>query len=105
MSKTFSVVASVDEIPEDGQLRVVIDDTEILICHHAQRFYALAYYCSHENLPLEDGMLENGCIICPYHGAEFCLKDGSVQASPAYENLKTYPLKIIKNTIAISISN
>ena len=105
MSKNFSVVASVDEIPEDGQLRVVIDDTEILICHHAQRFYALAYYCSHENLPLEDGMLENGCIICPYHGAEFCLEDGSVQASPAYENLKTYPLKIIKNTIAISISN
>ncbi len=103
MSNNFTVVASIDEIAEGEQLRVVIDETEILICHHEQAFYALEYYCSHEELPLEGGMVENGCIICPYHGAEFCLKDGSVQAPPAYQDIRTYPVKIIDNTIAIEI--
>ncbi len=102
MSEEFYVVAATSELQEDGQMYVELNGEEILLCQHDGSYYAISYYCSHEKFSLEGGTLQNGCITCPYHGAEFSLKDGAVLASPAYEPIKTYPVKIEKDTIAIS---
>jgi len=50
---------------------------------------------------LEGGFIRNGCITCPYHGAEFDLRDGYVKAPPAFEAIKTYPVKTYQDTISI----
>ncbi|MFP6807148.1 MAG: Rieske 2Fe-2S domain-containing protein [Pseudomonadales bacterium] len=102
MSVKYNVVAATSELEEDGQMFVELNGEEILLCKHQGEYYAIAYHCSHEDLTLEGGMLSDGCITCPYHGAEFSLKDGSVQAPPAYEAIKTYPLKVENDTIAIT---
>lgn len=102
MSEDFHVVAATSEVPEGGQLYVELDGEEMLVCQHEGKYYAINYFCSHAEFTLEGGFLRNGCITCPYHGAEFALEDGSVQAPPAFEPIKTYPLKLIDNTIAVS---
>jgi len=33
-------------------------------------------YCSHIGGPLSDGPLEDGCVICPWHGWAFDLSSG-----------------------------
>ena len=80
---------------------VELDGHEILLCQHKEVYYAVSYFCSHAEFALEGGMLQNGCITCPYHGAEFDLKDGSVQAPPAFEPIRTFPVKVENDTIAI----
>jgi len=45
--------------------------------------YALAERCSHLGGPLADGMLEDGCIQCPWHGSRFALEDGRPIDGPA----------------------
>lgn len=102
MSDAFHVVAAVSELPEGGQMLVELDDEEILICHHEGRFYAIAYYCSHEAFSLEGGEINRGCITCPYHGAEFKLADGSVLAPPAFEGINTYPVRVEDDLILVS---
>ncbi len=102
MSDEYHVVAATSEVPEGGQLYVELNGEEMLICQHEGEYYAINYFCSHAEFTLEGGFLRNGCITCPYHGAEFALADGSVQAPPAFEPIKTYPLKLIDNTIAVS---
>ena len=102
MDQEYHVVAATSEVPEGGQLYVELNGEEMLICQHDGEYYAINYFCSHAEFTLEGGYLRNGCITCPYHGAEFSLKDGSVQAPPAFEPIKTYPLKLIDNTIAVS---
>ncbi len=102
MSDEYHVVAATSEVPEGGQLYVELNGEEMLICQHDGEYYAINYFCSHAEFTLEGGFLRNGCITCPYHGAEFSLADGSVQAPPAFEPIKTYPLKLIDNTIAVS---
>ena len=102
MTDDFHVVAATSEVPEGGQLYVELNGEEMLICRHEGEYYAINFFCSHAEFSLEGGHLINGCITCPYHGAEFSLKDGSVQAPPAFEAIKTYPLKLIDNTIAVS---
>ena len=100
----FQVVAATSELEATGQLHVQLEEAEILLVKDGETYHAISYYCSHEALTLEGGMIHDGCIICPYHGAEFCLKDGSVQAPPAWEDLKTYPVRVTDNTIAIAVS-
>ena len=98
----FHVVAAKSELSEGGQLYVELDGEEILLCMHKGEFYAIAYFCSHAEFGLEGGSIRNGCITCPYHGAEFDLSDGSVQAPPAFDPIKTYPVKVDTDTISIS---
>ncbi|HIG39682.1 MAG: Rieske 2Fe-2S domain-containing protein [bacterium] len=101
VSKNFYVVAATSELSEGQQLYVELDGEEILLCKHKDEYFAVAYYCSHAEFALEGGMIRNGCITCPYHGAEFDLGDGSVQAPPAFDPIKTYPVKIEDDSVSI----
>ncbi|MDF3298894.1 Rieske 2Fe-2S domain-containing protein [Streptomyces tropicalis] len=60
-----------------GEVPVVLvrqDDGEV---------YALADRCSHLDGPLHQGEIEDGCIVCPWHGSRFRLADGENIAGPA----------------------
>lgn len=101
MTDGFHVVAYTDELPEGGQMHVDLNGEEILLCRHEGNYYAIAFYCSHEEFGLEGGEMAGGCITCPYHGAEFDLRDGAVLATPATEGIKTYPVRVEHGAIAI----
>lgn len=101
MNEGYYVVAAVADLKEGGQLYVDLNGEEILLCRHQDQFYAIAYFCSHAEFALEGGGMKNGCITCPYHGAEFALADGAVVAPPAFEPIKTYPVCIENDVIAI----
>ena len=104
MSNNTVTVAHISELPEGGQLKVDLEDRELLLCRFEEQVYAIDYYCSHDQLGLEGGELERGCIVCPYHGAEFCLKTGEAMASPAWEAIPVYPVTIENDLIKLSIS-
>lgn len=101
MSDGFHVVAAVSDLREGGQMYVDLNGEEILLCRHQGRYYAISYFCSHAEFALEGGSMRDGCITCPYHGAEFALIDGSVVAPPAWEALKTWPVEVRDDVIAI----
>ncbi len=103
MTDKYYVVAATSELEENGQMYVQLDSEEILLCRHEGKFYAVAYYCSHAEFALEGGTLANGCITCPYHGAEFSIVDGSVLAAPAFEPIKCYPVKVENDTVSIAV--
>lgn len=102
MTAPFYVVAAVDDVKEGQQMHVELDGEQILLCNHQGEYYAIAYYCSHAEFPLDGGSMTNHCITCPYHGAEFDMRDGSVLSPPAFEGIKTYGVKVENNTIAVS---
>jgi len=103
MAEKYFVVAAVDDVKEGGQLYVDLEGEEILLCRHRGEFFAIAWYCSHAAFPLEGGTMTGGCITCPYHGAEFRLADGAVAAPPAFEPIRTYPVRVEDGAVAIGI--
>jgi len=104
MTLRYYVVAACAELDDTNQMHIDLNGEEILLCRDGENYFAVSYYCSHEQLTLEGGTIAAGCITCPYHGAEFRLSDGEVTAPPAFEPIKTYPLKVEDDTIAIGIS-
>ena len=94
-------VFSVNDI-ENGQHRVVdIDDTEVVIFKVDNDFFAIENVCSHDGGEIASGVLENGEIICPRHGARFCIKTGDVKSPPAYEGVESYAVRIENNMVQI----
>ena len=102
MSK-YHAVASISELGEESQIHINVNGLDLLLCKHAGKYYAIDYYCNHAFLPMEGGSMQNGLITCPYHGAEFSLADGSVQAAPAWEPLVSYPVEVKNDVITVAV--
>lgn len=56
-------------------------------------YHAVAARCSHAALPLDGGRVRGSSIVCPHHGARFCLKTGRVLGPPAHEGITAYPTR------------
>ena len=55
--------------------------------------YAIEDLCTHDGNPLADGPVEGLEVVCPRHGARFCLRTGAALAPPAYEAVRTFAVE------------
>jgi pyruvate oxidase len=55
----------------DEVTTVIVADMAIAITRTAEGYGALDNHCPHQGGPLGDGQIEDGCLICPWHGYEY----------------------------------
>jgi nitrite reductase/ring-hydroxylating ferredoxin subunit len=67
---------------------------EIVLCDVDGEVYALDGICTHEDLPLEGGEVDDGMLECPWHGALYEVCSGRVRALPATRPLQTFPVRV-----------
>lgn len=102
MSTWHNVAKAVDILPGTWQV-VDFDTISILVFNIDFNFYAIENVCTHDGGTLSDGRLIGDEIMCPRHGAKFCVKTGKVTAPPAYENINTFPVRIENGVVQIQI--
>jgi len=68
----------------------VTDARMIAVVHSAGRFYAIEDVCTHDGAELTGGPVEGTEIVCPRHGARFCLRTGAALTPPAYEPVRVF---------------
>ncbi len=88
-------------LAEGENVVVDVDGTDVAIFNIAGAFYAIEDVCSHDGAEIASGELDGDEIICPRHGARFCVKTGEVKCAPAYENIVTFPIRIENGTIQV----
>jgi len=64
------------------------------------RFWAVSNACAHQNGPLGEGRLIDGCITCPWHGFQYRPEDGCAPA-PFTERIPTYRLRLAGGRLQI----
>ncbi len=104
IDKGFTLLADSTDIALGQSQSFHINGVDVLICHAEAGFFAIEDLCTHSNVPLCGGQIEGNFISCPLHGAVFDLTDGSVQSPPAFEDLKTFEIKIEGTSIGINKS-
>jgi len=67
--------------------------------------FAIADICTHDGGELASGKCEGDQIICPRHGARFCIKTGKALTPPAYEDVETFPLRTNNGVIQVDIDD
>lgn len=87
-------VAQKDEIEPGGYRVVEVDDVDVVVCNLEGEFFALEDVCTHDGAELSGGHVEGDCIVCPRHGAQFCIRTGEAMTPPAYEPTETFPVRV-----------
>ena len=92
MSDYLRACAAAD-VPESTALRVVIGGTPVCMVRSDGEFYAIHDVCSHADVPLSEGDVEDGTIECWLHGSRFDLTTGRPTGLPATRPVPVYPVK------------
>lgn len=92
-------VGSATELQQRGRLHGEIDGTYVLVVEHEGELHAIEDRCSHDGEGFADAPLEGdpttpcGVVICPRHGARFCLATGAALTPPAYEAIRVFAVR------------
>ena len=90
-------ICALDDIGTGKAIRVKIGDHAIAIVRTpAGEVKALDDKCSHGEISLSKGFVDNETVECWAHGAKFDLNTGKPLSLPAYEPVATYEV-IIEN--------
>lgn len=65
----------------------------VAIFRDGARLAAVGAHCAHQNGPLGEGRVMDGCIVCPWHGYQYRLEDGC-SPPPYTERVPTYRLRL-----------
>lgn len=93
MSDWIDVIKA-ETLTEREHAVIDVDGTPVAVFKIDGAFYAIEDVCTHDGAEIASGRLEGDTIICPRHGARFCVKTGAVLSPPAYEPIDCFPVRI-----------
>lgn len=93
MTDWVTVAAEGDIKP--GSCKIVdVDDVLIAVYNIEGLHYAIEDVCTHDGGELASGPVDGAEVMCPRHGATFCIKTGRALTAPAYEDVTTFSVKV-----------
>jgi nitrite reductase/ring-hydroxylating ferredoxin subunit len=66
----------------------------VFACRHGGSVVAYGATCPRLGAPLDQGVVENGSIRCPWRHARFDLATGAATCAPAFDSLLRYPVEV-----------
>lgn len=97
----FVTVASTDEIPPGVMRKVSLGDKDVVLANVDGKYYAIGNVCTHEEGPLDEGIVDKYEIECPWHSSRFDLRTGAVTQGPADTPEPRYEIRVEGNSIRI----
>jgi nitrite reductase/ring-hydroxylating ferredoxin subunit len=96
----FVEVCGVDEIPEKGARVVTLGGERVAVFRYDGRISALSNVCRHQNGPLGEGRIVDGCVTCPWHGYQY-LPDSGASPPPFTEKVPTYAVRVERGRVFV----
>jgi nitrite reductase/ring-hydroxylating ferredoxin subunit/DMSO/TMAO reductase YedYZ heme-binding membrane subunit len=82
-------VCAVDDIREKRAKIVALAGERVAIFRYDGKLSAVSNVCQHQNGPLGEGRIIDGCITCPWHGYQY-LPDTGASPPPFTEKIPTF---------------
>jgi len=101
----FVRVCSGDELPQVGAVQAEVGGLKLAIVRDsAGDIHAIDDTCSHANVSLSEGDVEDGEIECWLHGSRFDLRSGKPTGLPAVTPIAVYPVKTDGGDVFVSVT-
>lgn len=98
---SWITVASASSIAPGDYAQLEIDAMLVAVFNIDGKFYAIDDICTHDGGELAGGAVEGDVVICPRHGARFCLRTGAALTPPAYEPVRTYETRVVDGVVEV----
>lgn len=82
-----------DDVPAGGMVRFDLDDDSFVITNVGNRLAVFRNECVHQGLSLDGGMIDDGELVCPWHGFRYDATSGECLSAPGAQ-LPQVPLRI-----------
>ncbi|MXZ40132.1 MAG: Rieske (2Fe-2S) protein [Holophagales bacterium] len=90
-------VCAASDIPLDRALIFVLSGERVAVFRYrangGERIAAISNVCQHQNGPLGEGRVIDGCITCPWHGYQYRPEDGC-SPPPFTETIPTFNVRV-----------
>lgn len=103
----FQPVIALGELPEDRPVRVEVWDEAaraavgVALVRHRGRVHAMGSRCSHFGGPLDEGWVQEGGLVCPWHGSRYCLATGRALNGPSTAPQPLYETRVRDGVVEI----
>ena len=98
-------VCGVEDLAVNEAQRFVVDGVPIAVVKDAAGdVFAIGDTCTHGDISLSEGFVEDDTLECWAHGSKFSLRTGKPLSLPAYEPVPVYRVEIIDGGVHIDPS-
>jgi 3-phenylpropionate/trans-cinnamate dioxygenase ferredoxin subunit len=93
-------ICAVDELVENQAVKVIIDGIPIAVVKDSSgTIHAIGDTCTHGEISLAEGFIEDDTLECWAHGSQFSLTTGKPLNLPAYEPVPVYQVDLIDGDV------
>jgi nitrite reductase/ring-hydroxylating ferredoxin subunit/DMSO/TMAO reductase YedYZ heme-binding membrane subunit len=96
----YVAICRVDAIPEKCATIVSLSGERVAIFHYDGKVSAISNVCQHQNGPLGEGRIIDGCVTCPWHGYQYRPESGAAPA-PFKEKVPTFRTKVVEGVVFV----
>lgn len=96
----FVEVCDVDGIPDKRATVISLEGERIAVFRYDGKISAVSNVCRHQNGPLGEGRIIDGCITCPWHGYQY-LPDSGASPPPFTDKVPTFRTRIVGDKVLV----
>ena len=96
----FIDACAVSDIPEKRARIVCLSGERVAIFKYDGKVSAVSNVCQHQNGPLGEGRILDGCITCPWHGYQYQPETGA-SPPPFVEKVPTFNVRVQNGRVLV----
>ena len=101
---TATRVCSLGELSPSSARKVVVDGKPVaVVMDSAGAVHALGDTCTHGEISLSEGFVEDDALECWAHGSKFDLSTGRPRNFPAYEPVPVYTVTLDGDDVLVDV--
>lgn len=102
---SWVVACPASDLEEDAAYSVDVEGTLVALVSTAGDVFAIEDECSHHNVMLSLGDVQDCTLECFAHGSRFDLRTGEALDLPATQPVPIYPVKIEGDDVYVDLEN
>ena len=83
-------VGAADSVGDASAIEVIVKGRVLAVLRCDGELFAMDGMCAHQGGPIADGIIEHGCVTCPWHGWQYELETGiqTINRQPLQETFE-----------------
>lgn len=98
----FVDVCAVGDIQDNRAQIACIAGERVAIFRYDGKISAVSNVCQHQNGPLGEGRIIDGCITCPWHGFQYQPHNGRAPA-PFEDRIPTFDVRLVGDRVLVGV--
>jgi nitrite reductase/ring-hydroxylating ferredoxin subunit/DMSO/TMAO reductase YedYZ heme-binding membrane subunit len=87
-------------IPERRAVLAAVGGERVAVFRYDGKVSAISNVCRHQNGPLGEGRIVDGCVTCPWHGYQYRPEDGAAPP-PFTERVATFDVRVCRGRVLV----